>query len=171
MVSYHNNLVKLVSTHPDVFDEFNNGLFSIHRTEKSFSSLPIDLALEQTINADAANQKKEIPATTNSIGACQRCAESHSLRTALIIQMLSNLGINKKEDVSRDLSPYKVHSDNEILNKILSMIYETLNSFDVNVDKSHLFNIAIVKSATEETTAFILSIYQTGSEMRQNFTE
>ena len=51
------------------------------------------------------------------------------------------------------------------------MIYETLHPFDVNVDESHLFNIAAGKSPKVETTAFLLSIYQTGGEMRQKFTE
>ena len=49
------------------------------------------------------------------------------------------------------------------------MIDETLNPFDV--DKSHVFNIATGKSANEETTLFSLSIHQTGSKMRQKFTE
>ena len=34
------------------------------------------------------------------------------------------------------------------------MIGEKLNAFDVNVDKSHLFNIATGKSAKEESTPF-----------------
>ena len=55
MVRYHHNLMKLSSTHPDVLDEFKNGLFSIHRTEKSFSGSPINPTLEQIINADAEN--------------------------------------------------------------------------------------------------------------------
>ena len=165
MVLYHHNLVKLSSTHSEVLDEFKNALFSIHRTEKSFSGSPIDLTLEQIINADAANKKKGITAITNSIGGRQRWAESHSLRTALLTQMFNNLGM-KKKDVSRDLKVYKIKSDNESLNKILSM-----NPFDVNVDKSYFFNIATGKSAKEETTAFLLSIYQIGSEMRQKFTE
>ena len=171
MVRYHHNLVKIPSTHPDAFDEFKNGLFFIHHTEKSFSGSPNNHTLEQTRNADAANQKKGITAITNLIGACQRWAESHSLRTVLLIQIFNSLGINKKEDVSRDLKPYKIKSHNDSLNKILSMIYETLNPFDVNVDKSHLFNITTGKFAKEETTPFLLSIYQTGSKMRQNFTE
>ena len=131
MVCYHYSLVKLPSTHPD--DEFKIGLFSIHHTEKSFSGSPIDLTLEQTINADAANQTKGITAITNSICARQRWAESHSLRTALLTLMFNNLAINKK-DVSRDLKPYKIKSDTKSLNKMLSMIYGTLNPFDVNVD-------------------------------------
>ena len=171
MVRYHHNLVKLSNTHLDVFDEFKNGLFFIHRTEKSLSGSPIDLTLEQIINANAANQNKGITSITNSIGARQLWAESHSLRMALLTQMFNNLGMNKKEDVSRDLKPYKIKSDNGSLNKILSITYETLNSFDGNVDKSHIFNIATRKSAKEETTTFLLSLHQTSSEMRQKFTE
>ena len=154
-----------------MFDEFKNDLFPIHGTEKSFSVSLIDLTLEQTINADAANQKKGIKSITNSIGARQRWAESHSLRTALLTQMFNNPVMNMKEDASRDLKSNKIKSDKESLNKILSVIEETLNPFDVNIDKSNLFNIATGKSSKEEITAFLLSSYQTGSEMRQKFTE
>ena len=59
MVCYH------PSTHPDVFDELKNGFISIHRTEKSFSGSPIDLTLEQIVNADEANQKKGITSAAN----------------------------------------------------------------------------------------------------------
>ena len=90
---------------------------------------------------------------------------------ALLTQMFNNLGMNKKEDVSKDLRPYKIKNDNECLNKILSMTDETLNPFDVNIDKSHFFNIATRKSAKKETPAFLLSIYQTSFEMRQKFPE
>ena len=48
-------------------------------TEKSFSGSPIDLTLEQTVNADAANEKKGIKSITNLIGARQHWAESSSL--------------------------------------------------------------------------------------------
>ena len=51
------------------------------------------------------------------------------------------------------------------------MTDKTLNRFDVNVDKSHLFYIVTGKSAKEETTTFLLSICQAGSKMRQKFTE
>ena len=54
LIRYHDNLLKLQQTHPKVYAEFKDGLFSIKRTNKSFSGIPIDLTLEQTINADAA---------------------------------------------------------------------------------------------------------------------
>ena len=145
MVRYYHNLVVLPNSHPEVYEEFKSGLFSIRRTEKPFSGSPVDLTLEQTINADAANQKKGITSLTNSIGARQRWAESHYLRTALLTQMFDNLGLDKKEDVSRDLKSYKIKSDNECLHKILSLIKETMDPFEPTIDTKHLYNIATGK--------------------------
>jgi len=51
--------------------------------------------------------------------------------------MFNNLGLTKKEDVSIDLKPYKVRTDNEDLQKILAMISETMNPFGQDIDKSH----------------------------------
>ena len=78
LVKYHDNLLRLGVTHPQVQDEFRRGFFSVKRTNKHFSAGPIDLALEQTtINANAASQHTGITSITNSISACQRWSESH----------------------------------------------------------------------------------------------
>lgn len=55
-VKYHANLLNVATTHPDLFEEFQKGCFGIKRTNKHFSRQPIDLVLEQTINADAARR-------------------------------------------------------------------------------------------------------------------
>lgn len=55
-VKYSDNLQKVAQSHPDLFEQFQNGFFSIQRTNKPFSKQPIDLVLEQTINADAARR-------------------------------------------------------------------------------------------------------------------
>lgn len=55
-VKYSNNLLKVAETHPDLYEQFKNGFFCIQRTSKPFSKQPIDLVLEQTINADAARR-------------------------------------------------------------------------------------------------------------------
>ena len=52
-----------------VHNDFKNGWFSVSRTRKSFSSTPIDLTLEQTINADSVSQHLGISAITDSISA------------------------------------------------------------------------------------------------------
>ena len=69
LVRYHDNLLKLGETYKDVYDGFKKGCFGIKRTQENFSRLPIDLTLEQTVNADAASQKSGISYFTNSISA------------------------------------------------------------------------------------------------------
>ncbi|GFU94344.1 uncharacterized protein TNCV_4368181 [Trichonephila clavipes] len=58
--------------------------FGIKRTNKPFSRQPIDLTLEQTINADAARTLTGITHLTNSISARQRWARSHDIRSTII---------------------------------------------------------------------------------------
>ncbi|GFY41710.1 hypothetical protein TNIN_279931 [Trichonephila inaurata madagascariensis] len=53
---YYDNLMNVAKTHPDLFEEFQKRFFGIQRTYKPFSKQPIDLVLEQTINADAARR-------------------------------------------------------------------------------------------------------------------
>ena len=50
-VFYHERLLDLQETHPQVYDDFKKGWFGVKRTSKSFSRSPVDLTLEQTINA------------------------------------------------------------------------------------------------------------------------
>ena len=76
-VKYHDNLLKLPETHPEVYLEFKNKLFEIKRTPKSFSRSPIGLVVEKTINVNAAWQRTGVSALTNSISTRQRWAESN----------------------------------------------------------------------------------------------
>ena len=60
-------LNKTSCTHPEVYSDFQNRWFGIKRTAKSFSGTPIDLNLEQTINADDSSQRFGITSMTDSI--------------------------------------------------------------------------------------------------------
>ena len=48
LVKYYDSILKLNETHPEVYNDFKQGWFAIRRTEKLFSSIAIDLILEQT---------------------------------------------------------------------------------------------------------------------------
>ena len=105
LTEYHSKLLKIKGTHPDVEKEFRSGAFGVRRSGKSFSRSPIDLTLEQTINADAASEKTGISQFTNSISAMQRWAKSHSVSMTILSSLLEDLGLTIKEDVSRELGP------------------------------------------------------------------
>ena len=115
LVLFHDILLKLKITHPEVHKEFKNGCFSL---KKPFSRLPVDLTLKQTINADAASQRTGISAITNSISARQRWAESHYIRLNIISHLFKELNLTKK-DVSRDLKPNRIKKYGEHLEALI----------------------------------------------------
>ena len=110
-VKYDENLLKLQESHPQVYEEFKKGWFSIKRTSKPFSGLPIDITLEQTINGEATCQKTGIGCYTNSISARQRWAENHFIRTEIISDRMDELSLNNKEDIIRDLKKGRLPTD------------------------------------------------------------
>lgn len=69
LVRYHDILLRIDKTHPGLKKEFEDGFFSIKRTNKAFSKQPVDLVIEQTINADAGRTLTGISHFTNSIRA------------------------------------------------------------------------------------------------------
>ena len=146
LVRYHDNLLKLKDTHPEVHQEFENG-------------------------ADAACQRKGIVSLTNSISARQRWAQSHFIRTSIISQVFEDLGMTKKEDVSQDLRTSQIKRNSKDLCQIMSLVKDTMNPFSTDINKEHLFNIGSGKSATEDTSKFLLNVVSTGCKARERFIE
>lgn len=71
-VHYISNLLFLKKNNSPLLQEFENGVFGIKRTTNNFSRAPVDLTLEQTINADAANSLtgiiSPIPSPLGNVG-------------------------------------------------------------------------------------------------------
>ena len=168
---YHDNLLKLKNTHPQIHEEFLKGCFSLKRTTRSFSRLPIDLTLEQTVNTDAACQRKGILALTNSISARQRWAQSHFIRTSIISQLFQDLDLTIKEDVSQDLKSSQISQNSTQPAKLIEMIKLTMNPFSPDIEKSCSFNITSGKSANDEVASFLLNVEIIGREAREKFIE
>ncbi|CAH2102425.1 unnamed protein product [Euphydryas editha] len=95
-VTYRYNIMKVAETHPGLEEDFKKGFFGIKRTGKPFSRQPIDLTLEQTINADAARRLTGITHLTDSIAARQRWARSHEIPSTIVNHVLEEIGSNKK---------------------------------------------------------------------------
>ena len=60
MSLYSLHLATLETIQLDIENVLTEGGFSVNRTGKSFAGVPVDLALEQTINADAKSRLKGI---------------------------------------------------------------------------------------------------------------
>ena len=101
--------------------------------------MPIDLTLEQTINADAASQGTGISAFTNSLTARQSWSQSHSLRRSRVSSLLETLDLDKKEDVSVDVQNYKIKKNANTLKNILEEVEQVINPFSSEIDEEHLY--------------------------------
>ena len=150
---YH-KLLKLKNSHADIYEEFENGCFSLKRTSKPFSGISVDLTLEQTINADAACQRSSIILLTNSMSAQQRWAQSHLIRTSILLKLFVELQMANKEDISEELKLHRVKQNCHHLEKIISSINDTMNPFASTTEEKHLFNIDNGKAALGEKTDF-----------------
>ena len=123
-------------------------MFFIKKNQKPFSRLPVDLTLEQIINADAASQRTGISAVTNSISARQRWPESHCIRLSIISHLFEELNFTKEEDISRDLKPNTIKKYGKHLETIILTTIKTMNPFSLDFNKEALFNISSGKAAT-----------------------
>ena len=59
--------------------------------------------------------------------------------------------MTKKEDVSNNLRPHQILNDYADRNKVIVMIQETMNPFDVNLDPDKLYNIGTGLGAIDST--------------------
>lgn len=169
MVKYHDNILKLDETHPDLKIDFESGSFGIKRTSKNFSRQPIDLTLEQTINADASKRLTGVIHFTNSISARQRWAKSHSLRSTIISHVLENISLKSRQDISNELEKSKIEKASSAVQKCVVIIKNYINPFDQTIDPNVLFNILTGKVASTETTNFLLNVQIKGNELREKF--
>ncbi|CAK1581026.1 unnamed protein product [Parnassius mnemosyne] len=150
-------------------EEMEKGYFGIQRTEKSFSRQPIDLTLEQTINADAAKRLVGIINFTNSISARQRWCLSHQIRSSITAYTYEATGLRKVQDVTADLRKHQLKKDTEQLQKFTSSFSKFMNPFDDSNDNNKLFNISNGKAASNEVAQFLLNVDNIGNKMRETF--
>jgi len=69
MAKYRLDLMNIEITHPGLTNILNAGAFSVRRTNNEFARLPVDLTLEQTVNADAASRMTGFTSATNNYTA------------------------------------------------------------------------------------------------------
>lgn len=169
LIQYHSKLLTVDETHPTFRTDLENGAFSIRRTPKSFSRTPIDLTLEQTQNADAANSLTGITCFTNSISARQRWSRTHSSRTELISRLYENLNMKKKDDVTRDLRNHNIAKDRQQLNAVVNFVRNCLNPFTSEASDLPLVNISTGRAASNLTSDFLLNVISIGDRARDKF--
>ena len=108
MVRYLLNLINIEDSHPGLRQVLENGGLSNRRSAKSFSRNPVDMTLEQTVNADAASRLTGISAFSQSFSARQKWMVTKTVRSAVVGDLLEKSGVTKINDTSQELKPYRI---------------------------------------------------------------
>ena len=84
--------------------------------------------------------------------------------------LFEQLGITKKDDITHDLKPNQMKKNSQNMVKIITLIDTTKKPFSENIPKEYLYNIGSGKAISQETTNFLLTCKQIGSNAK-NFIE
>lgn len=166
---YNDALLNVEKTHPGLKEELMKGSFGIKRTDEPFSRVPIDLTLEQTINADAGRRLTGINHLTNSIAAPQRWSLNHGVRCSLISAVMEESGLASKQDVTNDLMDNRINKSKAQRDTFIAHLHERLNPFSSQLRPDALLNIATGQAAPDEVAEFLLNAESIGEDMRKNF--
>ncbi|CAH1645610.1 unnamed protein product [Spodoptera littoralis] len=168
-VIYHHKLMKAGESHPGLELNLQGGSMGVKRTDKPFSRQPVDLALEQTINADAANKLTGISHTTNSIKARQRWCKSHSIRSKIIAHIMEETDLRADQDITADLELIRIKRHSLQLDHCITHIKQNMNPFSRDVDKDFLYIISTGQAVTEDIENFLLNVETLGNKQREEF--
>ena len=144
-MKYYDNFLKVNETHPGLTEEFQRGALGIKRTSKPFSRQSIDLTLEQTINANAANKLTGVIHSTNSIAARQRWCKGHSLKAKIITHIKEISGLKNRQDVTADLQKGRIRLSCEQLKVFISNINKNINPFSSSLEMQCYLTFLAVK--------------------------
>lgn len=88
---YIASLLTIQKENPLLFKEFTKEALGIQRNDVNFSRSPVDLVVEKTVNAAARSALTGLTHMRKSIGAQQRWALSHSMRSTIVTSLLEDV--------------------------------------------------------------------------------
>lgn len=169
IVIYLSNLDNIETTHPGLLQDSKDSFLGIKRTSKPFSRSPIDLTLEQTVNADAASSKTGIVNLTDTFFSRVKWAMTHSLRTSIISKLMQSCNIEKTDDVTNDLKKSSIRHDTQKLESLINFFKQCTNPFSNDLAKDKLYNVSTGQSTSDEVYEFLSTVESEGENKRNLF--
>ena len=117
MYLYSLDIANLETSQSDLQNILTEGGFSVNRTRKSFASVPVDMALEQTINANAKNSLKGIMAFADISTAVNRWIVTASMKSKKLNAVLDYTDKNISYDESKELRVSRIRAEQNHLSK------------------------------------------------------
>lgn len=166
MTYYSLELANLKEEKPELLKVLKDGAFAIYRTGRRVG---IDMALEQTINAEAKSRLKGVVAFADISTAVNRWIVTGSMRSQIVNSLLEVADLKSYNSDNKELNKPRMERDKKDLEKIKEYICSTTNPFQKGVQKDVLFNLKTGKQASSNTEHYLLNILSDGEEKRNDF--
>ena len=143
--------------------------FSINRTGNPFSRVAIDMALEQTKNAEVKSRLKRIIQFADISTAVNRWIVTGSMRSQITNRRLEMADLKSFNSDSKELNQSRIARDKKDVEKLKENICATTNPFSENDCKVALFNLRSGRQASITTENFLQNVLDDGVNRRDLF--
>ena len=164
-------LVGLEKEKPVVAHLLKNWAFSVNRSGKLFSRVGVDMALEQTINAETKSRLKGIIKFEDVSSAVNRWMITSNMRMEIQNRLREIAGMNTTESGNKEASHSRRKRDKKDLLELKKAIKQLINPFDEACNKDALFSLKTGKQAPETVEKFLLGFIDVGKKRRDDFSE
>ena len=154
MTYYALELVYIKNETPEVMEALMKGAFSINRSGNAFAGVPVDMALEQSINAHAKNRLKEIMAYADIDSAVNRWHVTMPMRSEIANTLLEYADMRRNEGGNKEVTEQRKKRD---LEKLKKLITSTINPFQQRRHKDYLFSLKTGKQVTKVAETYLLN--------------
>ena len=168
MSLYSLDLANLEASQPNLQKFFTEGGFSINRIRKLFASVPVDIALEQTINENAKSRLEGIMAFADISTAVNRWIVTASMKSKILNAVLDCADMKISYDESKELRASRIRAEQNHLSKLKKVIKATVYPFSKQL-KDFLFSIKTGTQASKDVEKYLLILFKCGEEKRDVF--
>ena len=152
----------LPKTHPEVHEQFLAGEFSVQRGENSFSQIPVDQTIEQTINRDSKTQGGII-GFSQKAGAVQRWILTAHQRAEMRSISREMAGLTQYERVHKECGGIRVDRDENAVEAVISALSSLIDPFEES-NENNMVNITSGAIATDAITADLEGAFKLGHQ-------
>ena len=154
---------------PGLYNMLVNGGFYVRRSE-NFCRVGVDMALKQTINAEAKNRLKGIIAFADINSAVNRWLLTSSMRAQIVNQILDIADMSPNTDPqNKELKRYGIEKDANDLSSLIDSVVDTLIPFQFGVNCDALYNVKTGKKVSVNAEKYLLSVMEDGKKKGDMF--
>ena len=162
-------LANVKNEKPEVMEALIKRAFSINRSGNAFAGVPVDMALEQSINAHVKNRLIGIMTYANIDSAVKRWYVTSPTRSEIANALLEYANMKSNEGGNKEVTEQRKKRDKEDLEKLKKLLTPTINLFQHRRHNDYLFYLKAGKQVTKAAETYLLNVMKEGKRQRDAF--